>query len=77
MCRNLEACVISLYFEDPGFLVNFKVVISNSSLSFLKVLQSFSLDIWCFFTHFQATFYTRLFSEVFFVFFVKPLTTDL
>lgn len=46
---------------------------SNSSTGFLKV--SFSLDICCFFTYFQPTPYTWLFSDECFC--LKPLKTDL
>lgn len=42
---------------------NLKVVLSNNSPVFLEVFKSFSLDISCFFTHFQSSSCVLLFSK--------------
>ena len=59
--------VTSFFLHNPSslmkesLLVIFKVVLNNSSPGFLKIFQRFSLDIGCFFTHFQPSTWT--FSE--------------
>jgi len=50
-------------YKQPDFLLTFKVVFSNSSLGFLKVLQSFSININRFFIHFGSSPCTRPFSK--------------
>lgn len=51
--KSLKLPLIHLFFasKEPDISV-FRVFLSNSPLDFLKVFQSLSLDIGCFFTDF-------------------------
>lgn len=70
LCKSLKSPTFLCFaYKDSGFIVGFfspKVILNNSSPAFLKVLQSLSLKIVCFSTHFVLPHYFQS-SVVFFV----------